>query len=114
MGTIPPPGFTLLAARLPLVSVEVACAQAQRQVQLQRTLFAAVRQPKVEVLAHAFLALWASVCGMLTLPFDMLRAQHAAGVQAGALPRSLLESQRFEQQLGELEKLTLGPLARSV
>lgn len=48
----------------------------------------------------------------LAMPFDMARHQHAAGVRAGLLPRSLLESQRFERQLGLLESLALGPLAR--
>jgi len=38
----------------------------------------------------------------------------AAGVLAGAWPRSLLESMRFEQQLGAMERLALGPLARRV
>ncbi len=62
--------------------------------------------------------LWRDWCRWLRAwsaqPFDCVRHQHAASVQAGALPRSLLESQRFEQQLGLLEKLSLGPLARRV
>jgi hypothetical protein len=35
-------------------------------------------------------------------------------VYSGVLPRSLLESTQFEQQLVTMERLTLGPLARSV
>jgi hypothetical protein len=41
-----------------------------------------------------------------------MRHQHAAGVRAGLLPLSLLESERFERQVGLLERLALGPLAR--
>ena len=50
----------------------------------------------------------------LTWPFDLARAQHAAGVQAGLLQRSLLASAEFERRLGQLERLALGPLARRV
>ena len=41
---------------------------------------------------------------LLALPFDLARAQHAAGVYTGALPRSLLESTQFEQQLVTMER----------
>lgn len=51
---------------------------------------------------------------LLALPFDFARHLHAAMVRTGGLPRSLLESQRFERQLGLIERLTLGPLARRV
>ena len=54
---------------------------------------------------------WAAMS--LTWPFDLARAQYAAGVQAGLVERSLLASAEFEQQLGRLERLTLGPWARS-
>lgn len=47
-------------------------------------------------------------------PFDALRAQHAGAVQAGLAPRSILAARDFEQALGALERLTLGPLARRV
>ena len=46
--------------------------------------------------------------------FDLARAQHAAGVQAGLCKRSLLASADFERRLDLLERLTLGPLARRV
>jgi hypothetical protein len=49
----------------------------------------------------------------LAAPFDLARAQHAAAVQCGAAPRSLLESARFEQGLNGLERLSLGHFARS-
>lgn len=51
---------------------------------------------------------------LLALPFDLVRHAHACAVRAGALPLSMRESQRFEQQLGSLERLLLGPLARRV
>lgn len=50
---------------------------------------------------------------LLTAPFDAMRLQHAAAVQHGLLPRSLLESARFERRLGWIERLSLGLLARS-
>jgi len=57
---------------------------------------------------------WRGLRTWLALPLDLARHQHAAGVRAGLLPRSLLESQRFERQLGLLERLWLGPLARNL
>lgn len=48
------------------------------------------------------------------LPFDIARAQYAAGVQVGLIERSLLGWAKFERQINLLEKLTLGPWARSV
>lgn len=50
----------------------------------------------------------------LALPFELARQQHAAAVRFGVLPRSMLESQRFEQRLGAIERLALGPLARQL
>ncbi len=55
---------------------------------------------------------WAAAS--LSWPFDLARAQHAAGVQCGLLQRSLLASADFERRLGQLERLALGPLARRV
>ena len=57
--------------------------------------------------ADRFAALW-------RWPFDMLRAQRAAAVQAGLVPNSMLASRDFEHSLGALERLTLGRWARSV
>jgi len=57
---------------------------------------------------------WQGLRGLVALPFDVARHQHAAGVRAGVLPRSLLESQRFERRLSLLERLWLGPWARRV
>ncbi len=48
------------------------------------------------------------------LPFDTIRFQHASAVQAGLIRNSMLESRDFEQALGALERLSLGPLARRV
>ncbi len=49
----------------------------------------------------------------LALPFDIARQQYANAVKAGLIERSLLKSAKFGRQLNALEKLTLGPLARS-
>ncbi|WPC67729.1 hypothetical protein SBP18_04260 [Rhodoferax ferrireducens] len=48
------------------------------------------------------------------LPFDLARAQYAAGVRVGLIEQSLLGWAKFERQVNLLEKLTLGPWARSV
>jgi hypothetical protein len=50
--------------------------------------------------------------GILRLPYDAARAQHARGVQLGLVESSLLASRDFEHALGALERSTLGPLAR--
>jgi len=49
-----------------------------------------------------------------TLPFDTLRFAYASAVQAGLLRRSMLASRDLEVQLNALEKLLLGPIARTV
>lgn len=51
---------------------------------------------------------------ILTLPFDIARANYARAVRFGLLPSSLLKSARFERELGHIERLTLGPWARRV
>ena len=86
----------------------------QRQQQLQRRWLALWQSPGPADMPQALGRWWSSLRELLALPFDIARHQHAAGVQAGALPRSLLESQRFEQQLGLMESLSLGPLARNL
>jgi len=48
------------------------------------------------------------------LPFDMAREQYAKGVQAGLIQRSMLAWAKFERQIDQLEKMTLGPWARRV
>lgn len=57
---------------------------------------------------------WGGWRQWLALPFELARHAHAAAVRGGALPRSMLESQRFERQVALLEQLALGPMARSV
>jgi len=49
-----------------------------------------------------------------TLPFDALRFTYASAVQSGLVRRSMLASRDFELQLNTLEKLVLGPFARTV
>jgi hypothetical protein len=48
------------------------------------------------------------------LPFDALRFLYASAVQAGLMRRSMLASRDVEIQLDSLEKLVLGPFARTV
>ncbi len=84
----------------------------QRQEQQRRWTGLWLR-PGPDTATHALAAWWGGLRDVLAWPFDAARHQHAAGVRFGAWPRSLLESQRFEQQLGLWENLTLGPLARS-
>jgi len=55
-----------------------------------------------------------AVRAVATLPFDTLRFAYASAVQAGLLRRSMLASRDLEVQLNALEKLLLGPIARTV
>jgi hypothetical protein len=87
---------------------------------LARTVF---QRPRIDS-RHAITAVGAdsapedaaplSWSAALAWPFDLVRAQHAAGVQSGLIERSLIASAAFERRLGLLERLTLGPLARKV
>ena len=104
------PPFTDLG-RLPS---ELAWGRALQQAQLQRSLFELFQRPGVQAAGRLTRALHDGAASVASLPFDLARAQHAAGVLAGAWPRSLLESTRFEQHLDAMERLALGPLARSV
>lgn len=85
-----------------------------QQAQLQRSLIEFCQRPGARAVDQLARALHDCAGCLLALPFDLARAQHAAGVCAGALPRSLLESTRFERQLVTMEQLALGPLARRV
>ena len=49
-----------------------------------------------------------------SMPFDAMRANHAALVQAGWIEPSIIASGRLERMLNAVEKLALGPLARRV
>lgn len=51
---------------------------------------------------------------MLTWPFDAMRAQYANAVRAGLIERSILASRDFEVAVAQLERWSLGPLARRV
>ena len=87
--------------------------QLQQQARLQQRTLDLLRRPAAAGPETLLSVLRDGVAGLLALPFDLLRAQHAAGVLAGMLPHSLLESTRFERRLGALERLALGPLSRS-
>jgi hypothetical protein len=105
-----PPPFADLA-RLPS---DLAWGRAWHLLRLQRSLFELLQHPGARAADRLARTLHDGAAGLASLPFDLARAQHAAGVLAGAWPRSLLESTRFEQQLGAMESLALGPLARTV
>jgi len=51
---------------------------------------------------------------ILGLPFDLARANYAHAVRLGFLENSLLKSARFERELSEIERLSLGLWARRV
>ena len=105
-----PPPFADVA-RLP---ADLAWGRVWQQARVQRSLFDWFQRPGAHTVDHWTHALHDGAASLASLPFDLARAQHAAGVLAGAWPRSLLESMRFEQQLGAMERLALGPLARRV
>ncbi len=94
--------------------LDFACLHWERQQKLQRLWLDLWQRPEPGGAHQALGRWWRSLRDLMALPFDLARHQHAAGVRAGAWPRSMLESQRFEQQLGLVESLSLGPLARNV
>jgi hypothetical protein len=53
------------------------------------------------------------VVNAFALPFDAVRAQYARAARAGLIERSMLAQRDFELALGSLERLLLGPWARS-
>jgi hypothetical protein len=55
-----------------------------------------------------------ATCDVLAMPFDMVREHYSRSVQAGLIERSLLKSAQFGRTLNALEKLTLGPWARTL
>jgi hypothetical protein len=54
------------------------------------------------------------ISDILALPFDISRELYAFAVRSGIIEKSLLASARFGKTLNAMEKLTLGPWARSV
>jgi hypothetical protein len=93
---------------------EWARMQFQQLALIKRRLDQSTGGPEAQRADSAWHALGDLLQGLCALPFDALRLQHAAAVRAGAWPSSLLESQRFEGQIGRAERLLLGPLARRV
>jgi hypothetical protein len=51
---------------------------------------------------------------LCALPFDTVRAQYAAAVRAGTIPRSMLASRDFERSVRRWESLACGPMLRRV
>jgi hypothetical protein len=49
-----------------------------------------------------------------SLPFDAAWETYAQAVRLGFIQDSMLAEAKFARDLGKLEKLTLGPLARRV
>jgi hypothetical protein len=52
--------------------------------------------------------------GLLALPFDAVRALYGTAVECRLVRPSMLASRKLELTLDLLERLSLGPLARSV
>jgi len=96
--------------------LEWARSLLQHQGFARRRVLALTEQPQPSVTTAAGLidavSLWQA--SGVSAPFDLARAQYAAGVQAGLIERSLLASGAFERGLDALERLTLGPWARTV
>jgi hypothetical protein len=90
----------------------LAAAQAWRHAEWQRHGAAWLARPGPQRLDHALRALRDCLSGLLAWPLDLVRIQHAGAARAGLLPPSLIAAQRFERQLGRVERLMLGPLAR--
>jgi hypothetical protein len=47
------------------------------------------------------------------LPFDLVRAQYASAARNGLIRPSMLAWRDFERSISAMERLSLGPLARS-
>ena len=90
-----------------------ASQQAGRQALLGERALATLAQPGPEAAARLLEVVDHVQHDLLAAPFDAVRLQHAAAVQSGAAPRSMLESAQFEHQLSWLETTSLGALARS-
>jgi hypothetical protein len=69
---------------------------------------------KPDCVRDSVVALAKSSSDVMALPFDIARDQYASAVRAGLIERSLLASARFGQTLNALERMTLGPWARSL
>jgi hypothetical protein len=89
--------------------VNLAGAHALRQAQWQHHCAVWLMRPGPQALDQALRALRDCVLGLLAWPLDLLRIQHAHLARIGLVPLSLLESQRFERQLGQIEQSMLGP-----
>lgn len=114
MQSLPLPPWARLMTALALWPVEWARALLQRQSQARRSSLALLREPSSTQALDAACCIGALQASGMAAPFDIARAQYAAGVQAGLIERSLLASSAFERRLGRLERLALGPWARSV
>lgn len=86
----------------------------QRQAFVHRKALALVERPSSDTAASLADAVRDWHASGAAVAFDLARAQHAAGVHAGYIERSLLASGAFERRLVRLERLTLGPWARTV
>lgn len=86
--------------------------QLQRYFGWRRAALQWAANPRIEGAAQPARALGRLVAGSLALPFETLRAQHAAAALAGAVPMSMIESARFGRALEAAERLALGPFAR--
>jgi len=73
--------------------------------------WAAVAPPAWRALPEVSASLFSAA---LSLPFDVMRVQHAEAVHAGLMANSMLESRDFEKSVDALEHVTLGPFARQV
>lgn len=113
MWTFPAAAWPPRLADLARLPADLAWGRVLQQARLQFGLFELLQHPGVQSADRLAGALGEVAADLAGLPFDLARAQHAAAVLAGAWPRSLLESVQFERQRGAIERLALGPLARS-
>jgi hypothetical protein len=86
----------------------------QRQAFVHRKALALVERPSSDTVASLADAVRDWHASGAAAAFDLARACYATGVQAGHIERSLLASGAFERRLKRLERLTLGPWARTV
>ncbi|WP_085316974.1 hypothetical protein [Derxia lacustris] len=85
----------------------------EQQAELRDKTLALTCEPSLDHMQDVSDAARACLSNALSAPFDAMRAQYAASVRAGVIERSMLGWRDFERQIVQMEKLTLGPLARN-
>jgi hypothetical protein len=102
-GYVPQPTSILLGSLFELVETIAAPA-----IEANERAWLSLGLPKETVEAAK-----PALAAVLIPHFDAARHQYAAAVRAGLIESSMLGNRKFERALTSLEKLALGPFART-